>query len=191
MRKMRTKHTGEQSWEQEELQKFKNSVSSTLKDWQDNGTNLAFAEQQFLADVANRDGICYAASQLRSWLFKKKLLPSAMDVQQRQEKGRVLKKLRAGLSDLAALDKSTAPQADFEGFRPWVTMDDVRKVLDLADLCAVVKYSVDLFGRDYADEILKTLDTHYRSQHEEVIVQRSLYTTYSPYGRTTERRPTA
>jgi hypothetical protein len=90
---------------------------------------------------------------------------------------KVLKEIRNSLSDLALLAHSTAPRAedvdrllptgDRFRLKPWISRVDVLDVLDLEDLCTVVGYAIDLFGPEYTDAVLKTIEIYRRQQGRE------------------------
>ena len=136
------------------------------------GSNLTPAQRNFLKDVAKRDLLwyrygCHAVpDDVR--------LSSKLDESQRNAKMKVLKEIRNSLSDLALLAHSTAPRAedvdrllptgDRFRLKPWISRLDVLDVLDLEDLCAVVGYAIDLFGLEYADAVLKTVEIYHRQQ---------------------------
>jgi hypothetical protein len=136
------------------------------------GSNLTTAQRNFLKEVARRDLLwyrygCYAVpDEVR--------LYSKLDDSQRNAKMKVLKEIRSCLSDLALLAHSTAPGAedverllptgDRFRLKPWISRLDVLEVLDLEDLCAVVGYAIDLFGPEYADAVLKTVEIYHRQQ---------------------------
>jgi len=110
-------------------------------------------------------------------------LSSILDDSQRYTKMKVLREIRNSLSDLALLAQSTAPRAeDVERFlptgdrfrlKPLISRVDVLGVLDLEDLCTVVGYAIDLFGREYADAVLKTIEMYHRQQEREIGVRNS------------------
>ncbi len=145
------------------------------------GSNLTIAQRSFLKDVARRDLFWYrygcraVTDDLR--------LSSKLDVSQRNVKMKVLRDIRSGLSDLALLAQSTAPRAedvdrllptgDRYRLKPWISSADVLEVLDLEDLCTVVGYAVDLFGPEYADAVMKTIEIYHRQQKRDTGVQSS------------------
>jgi len=145
------------------------------------GSNLTTAQRIFLKDVARRDLFWYrygcraVPDDLR--------LSSKLDDSQRNAKMKVLRDIRNGLSDLALLAQSTAPRAedverllptgDKFTLKPWISRVDVLGVLDLEDLCTVVGYAVDLFGPEYADAVLKTIEIYHRQQGRETGVRSS------------------
>jgi len=139
------------------------------------GSNLTPAQKSFLKDVARRDLLwyrygCHAVpDDMR--------LSSKLDESQRNAKMKALKEIRNSLSDLALLAQSTAPRAedverllptgDRFRLKPWISRLDVLDVLDLEDLCTVVGYAIDLFGQEYADAVLKTIEIYHRQQGRE------------------------
>lgn len=143
------------------------------------GSNLTPAQRNFLKDVARRDLLwyrygCYAVpDDVR--------LSTKLDDSQRNAKMKVLKEIRSSLSDLALLAQSTAPRAedverllptgDRFRLKPWISRVDVLEALDLEDLCAVVGYAIDLFGQEYADAVLRTIEIYHRKQEREIGVQ--------------------
>ena len=136
------------------------------------GSNLTAAQLNFLKDVAKRDLLwyrygCHAVpDDVR--------LSSKLDDSQRNAKMKVLREIRNSLSDLALLAHSTAPRAedverllptgDRFTLKPWISRVDVLDVIDLEDLCTIVGYTVDLFGQEYADAVLKTIEIYHRKQ---------------------------
>jgi hypothetical protein len=145
------------------------------------GSNLTPVQRNFLKDVARRDLLWYrygcqaVPDDVR--------LSSKLDDSQRTAKMKVLKEIRNSLSDLALLAHSTAPRAeDVERLlptgarfklKPWISRMDVLDVLDLEDLCTVVGYAIDLFGPEYADAVLKTIEIYHRPQGRETGVRNS------------------
>jgi hypothetical protein len=143
------------------------------------GSNLTAAQRSFLKDVARRDLLWY---RYGCHAFPDDVrLSTKLDDSQRNAKTKVLKEIRNSLSDLALLAHSTAPRADDverrlptgDRFRlkPWISRLDVLEVLDLEDLCTVVGYAIDLFGPEYADAVLKTVDIYHRRHEGETVVR--------------------
>lgn len=145
------------------------------------GSNLAPGQLSFLKDVARRDLLWYRYGYHAVPDDVK--LSSILDDSQRYTKMKVLRGIRNSLSDLALLAQSTAPRAeDVERFlptgdrfrlKPLISRADVLEVLDLEDLCTVVGYAIDLFGREYADAVLKTIEMYHRQQEREISVRNS------------------
>lgn len=132
------------------------------------GSNLTPAQRNFLKEVARRDLLwyrygCHAFADDGRFSYK-------LDDSQRNAKSKVLKDIRSSLSDLALLAKATAPRAedverllptgDRFRLRPWISRVDVLEVLDLEDLCTVLGYAIDLFGPEYADAVMKTVEIY-------------------------------
>ncbi|MBU0684866.1 MAG: hypothetical protein ABIE25_09575 [Thermoplasmatota archaeon] len=145
------------------------------------GSNLTPALRNFLKDVARRDLLwyrygCHAVpDDVR--------LSSVLDDSRRNAKMKVLREIRNSLSDLALLAHSTAPRAedverllptgDRFRLKPWISRVDVLEVLDLEDLCTVVGYAIDLFGPEYVDAVLRTIEIYHRQQGLEIGVRSS------------------
>lgn len=145
------------------------------------GSHLTTAQRSFLKDVARRDLLwyrygCHAVpDDVR--------LSSKLGDSQRNAKMKVLREIRNCLSDLALLAQSTAPRAedverllptgDRFRLKPWISRMDVLEVLDIEDLCTVIGYATDLFGPEYADAVLKTIEIYHRRQERETGVRDS------------------
>ena len=146
------------------------SINGRIQRWREKGSNMSPGQVGFFKAVAQRDYLWYHAPDLGKHLK----FPSAMEPGQRDAKGAAIRKLRGGLADLAMLRDCTAPKASELGFKTWMTSSDVRKALNLDDLCDIVGYSIDLFGREYADAILERLNDFYGREGEEIVVQRAI-----------------
>ncbi len=181
--------TGKEKTPREESALIGDDIDAIFERHSKEGSNLTSAQRGFLKDVARRDLLwyrygCHAVpDDIR--------LSSKLDESQRIAKEKVLKEIRSSLSDLALLAQSTAPRAedverllptgDKFRLKPWITKVDVLDVLDLEDLCAVVGYAIDLFGQEYADALMKTIEIYHRRQGQEIGVR-------SPSGDVTQNR---
>ena len=145
------------------------------------GSNLTSSQRSFLKDVARRDLLWYRYGSHA--VPDDVRLSAKLDETQRNAKMKVLKEIRSSLSDLALLAQSTAPRAedvdrllptgDRYRLKPWISRVDVLDVLDLEDLCTVVGYAIDLFGQEYADAFLKTIEIYRCQQGREAGVRDS------------------
>ena len=121
------------------------------------GTRLQEAERSLLEEAAWQE---YREGTLKG-------RHEAMTDAQRKKKTDLIAKWNRGLRTPLLLDFVT-----FSRKRAWFKAKDAQKVFDLDTVTYITRLSVRLFGKDYADAILKELEGAYAKNGEEVVVLR-------------------
>ncbi len=153
--------------ESDEIRKqYKKILDRRFQTWNEKGSNLSDTMQDFLREVAERDWV-RSQDERGARMFAR-----AMSDRQRQLKGEIRRKLRAGLADLAALTSFiAAPHAPkVQGIGPRFTASDIEGILDLPDLLQIVRFGVETFEESYADSLLDVIAGFYKRRRRSVMV---------------------